>query len=368
MPTTDIAGATRAFERWLGQQVDLVRVDLDYKHELMAADPFVFLRGTFYRWAQVWPEVMPEDAAAPRLNAVGDLHVENFGTWRDVEGRLVWGINDLDEADLMPYTIDLVRLATSARMATAEGHLSLPGREAASAILAGYAECLDAGGLPFVLAERDRWLRRIAWNDLRDPTRFWARITALPAATNVPPVVEKALKRDLPKGAGPPRLTRRRSGVGSLGRPRIVARAELNSALVAREAKSMALSAWEWARPDEAAGASLYQATLERAVRCPDPFWKTEAGWILRRISPDCSRIELGELAKKRDEFRLLRAMGWETANIHLGSHGAIAAVKRDLKGRTTGWLHRAARIMSDAVRADWKEWRRANATRSVSR
>jgi uncharacterized protein (DUF2252 family) len=24
--------------------------------------------------------------------------VENFGAWRDVEGRLIWGINDFDEA------------------------------------------------------------------------------------------------------------------------------------------------------------------------------------------------------------------------------------------------------------------------------
>ena len=30
--------------------------------------------------------------------SVGDLHVENFGTWRDSEGRLIWGINDFDEA------------------------------------------------------------------------------------------------------------------------------------------------------------------------------------------------------------------------------------------------------------------------------
>jgi len=30
--------------------------------------------------------------------AVGDLHVENFGTWRDAEGRLIWGVNDFDES------------------------------------------------------------------------------------------------------------------------------------------------------------------------------------------------------------------------------------------------------------------------------
>ncbi len=45
--------------------------------------------------------------------AVGDLHVENYGTWRDPEGRWVWGINDFDEAFPMAFTIDLVRLSTS---------------------------------------------------------------------------------------------------------------------------------------------------------------------------------------------------------------------------------------------------------------
>src|SRR5262245_32358222 len=50
---------------------------------------------------------------APRLLAVGDLHVENFRTWRDAEGRLVWGVNDFDEVAEMPYAVDLVRLVAA---------------------------------------------------------------------------------------------------------------------------------------------------------------------------------------------------------------------------------------------------------------
>ena len=49
--------------------------------------------------------------------AVGDIHLENFGTWRDADGRLVWGVNDFDEAAEMPYALDLIRLATSALVA-----------------------------------------------------------------------------------------------------------------------------------------------------------------------------------------------------------------------------------------------------------
>src|SRR5437899_12969313 len=107
----DIIQATQGYEAWLGERIPLIRADLDHKHELMSAGPFSFLRATFYRWAQTFPEVCEKLTAAPEVLGVGDLHVENFGTWRDAEGRLIRGLNDLDEACRIPYTCDLVRLA-----------------------------------------------------------------------------------------------------------------------------------------------------------------------------------------------------------------------------------------------------------------
>ena len=69
----------------------LIPSDVKLKHRNMALSAFPFLRATFYRWAQWWPVVCPELARAPQVLAVGDLHVENFGTWRDLEGRLDLG-------------------------------------------------------------------------------------------------------------------------------------------------------------------------------------------------------------------------------------------------------------------------------------
>ena len=158
----NIVKATRYFEEWLGRQTTLVKSDLRLKHLRMAESPFPFFRATFYRWMQLWPEICHDLAKAPRVLAVGDLHVENFGTWRDIEGRLVWGINDFDEAAVLPYTIDLVRLATSAILAADEGHLALKAKQACSAILEGYKESLAANGRPFVLEEEHTWLRQIA--------------------------------------------------------------------------------------------------------------------------------------------------------------------------------------------------------------
>src|SRR5712664_3250736 len=104
----------------------------------MAEAAFPFLRATFYRWMQIWPEVCPDLAKAPQVLGIGDLHVENFGTWRDAEGRLVWGVNDFDEAAAVPYTNDLVRLAASALLAIEGGHLSLKAKDACAVILDGY--------------------------------------------------------------------------------------------------------------------------------------------------------------------------------------------------------------------------------------
>jgi|SRR5689334_322646 len=56
----------------------------------MAESPFVFLRATYYRWIELFPKVCRKLMDSPYLTAVGDLHIENFGSWRDREGRLVW--------------------------------------------------------------------------------------------------------------------------------------------------------------------------------------------------------------------------------------------------------------------------------------
>ena len=55
--------------------------------------------------AKEFPEKCPELTSATKVLSVGDLHFENFGTWRDKEGRLAWGINDFDEAFELSYTV-----------------------------------------------------------------------------------------------------------------------------------------------------------------------------------------------------------------------------------------------------------------------
>jgi hypothetical protein len=56
----------------------------------------------------------------------------------------------------------------------------------------------------------------------------------------------------------------------------------------------------------------------------------------------------------------LLHAMGFETANVHLGSKKA-RAILADLKKRGAGWLPKAAEQMLKAVSQDWNERRKSH-------
>jgi hypothetical protein len=58
-------------------------------------------------------------------------------------------------------------------------------------------------------------------------------------------------------------------------------------------------------------------------------------------------------------ELRLLHAMGWETANIHLGTPSARKLILRHLAKQKGKWLHHAAEAMLQAVRSDWEVWKK---------
>jgi hypothetical protein len=351
--------STAKYEAWLGERLPLIATDLDRKHALMREAPFPFLRATFYRWAQTLPEVCPDLMSATVVLAVGDLHVENFGTWRDVEGRLVWGINDFDEVFWMPYTCDLVRLATSAHLAIADEHLLFSTVLASKAILSGYRDGLRAGGKAFVLAEHHVSLRQMAVERLKEPERFWERLDALPTIReDTPSSATKALCALMPGRDFKYRIVHRVAGLGSLGRRRYVALGQWRGGSAAREAKELTDSAWLFAHPKRGKSSVLYQEALDRSIRCPDPFVKLRGRWIVRRLAPDCSRIELSSLPAKHDSARLLYSMGWETANAHLGSREA-SVLLRDLNARKGNWLHTAALAMSESVRRDWEDWRK---------
>jgi hypothetical protein len=356
----NVVKAPRHFEEWLAQRTHIDQKDLRLKHARMKEELFPFFRATYYRWAQLWPEVCPDLAKAPHVLAVGDLHVENFGTWRDLEGRLIWGVNDFDEAWPMSYAIDLVRLAVSAHLAVEAGKLPLKREDICNTMLEGYRQSLEEQGRAFVLGEQHQWLRLIAEGELRDPVRFWKKMDALPTLKAEPPVsAVDALEHLMPAPGIRYRLAHRVAGLGSLGHARYVAIADWRGGRIAREAKALVQSSAWWAQNNEGPADILYQTIINRAVRCPDPFVQLRGRWIVRRLGPHCSRIELASLRGPDIELRLLHAMGQETANIHLGTPSARKAILRNIDKQKPQWLHRASEAMLQTARSDWEVWKK---------
>ena len=353
----NIIDATKSYEAWLGKQLVLVESDLERKHELMADSVFPFLRATYYRWAQIWTETAGDLAGGLPVLAVGDLHIENFGTWRDADGRLVWGINDLDEAAELPFTLDLTRLAVSAILTSEQQGLGATRAQIVHALLDGYRSGAESGGTPFVLEERHAELRTLVRDRLKDPTPFWGKLTNLPEMKGrKPKTAIRLLMGLLPHGVESLRVVHRIAGLGSLGRRRLTAIGQFEGGFIAREVKQLAPPASWWAKLSDS-NAIRYGELLRSSARCADPFLRQRENWVGRRLSPANSRIELDDLPREKDIHRLLHYMGAETANVHLGS----ASRKRLLKALgevSPAMFTKATRALETAVVRDWKEWK----------
>jgi Uncharacterized protein conserved in bacteria (DUF2252) len=355
-----IVTAAKEFEAWVGSQISVVRDQLSDKHKMMARDPVQFLRGTFYRWAQSFPTICPDLAKSTVVLGVGDLHIASFGTWRDGFGRLIWGVDDFDEAYPLPYTNDLVRLAVSAVLDASEGAITVGVRNVCDVVLEGYREGLEMGGRPFVLEENHKWLRGIALDRLDIPADFWKKMSALPTVkSKIPGDARKALETLLPRPLIPYRVVRRIAGIGSLGHPRYVALTEWKGGKIALEAKAETPSACAWARGDRNKTIH-YQTILERAVRCADPYVRLCGKWLVRQLAPDSSPIEIESMRGASNQDRLLHAMAWEAANIHLGSAQARTRILAYVKKSSGKWLRTAVRDMAKTTIDDWKAWKKA--------
>ncbi len=126
---------------------------LALKYRAMREDPFAFLRGScalFYRR-------MPRGGvhkSAPVVWVCGDLHLENFGSYRGHNGLAYFDINDFDESALAPATWDLVRILTSVSVGAATlGFGAAHADRLAGIFVDAYATALAAGKAYWI--ERD---------------------------------------------------------------------------------------------------------------------------------------------------------------------------------------------------------------------
>lgn len=83
---------------------------LPIRYGRMRTDPFAFLRGSA---AVMASDLSRVPATNIRMQACGDAHLSNFGSYATAEGLPVFDINDFDETLPAPFEWDLKRLATS---------------------------------------------------------------------------------------------------------------------------------------------------------------------------------------------------------------------------------------------------------------
>ncbi|MBD2077556.1 DUF2252 domain-containing protein [Phormidium sp. FACHB-592] len=85
---------------------------LDLKYQTMRENAFAFLRGTCHLFYKDLPASSPLNTAPP-VWVCGDLHLENFGSYKGNDRLVYFDVNDFDEAALAPCTWDLARFLTS---------------------------------------------------------------------------------------------------------------------------------------------------------------------------------------------------------------------------------------------------------------
>jgi hypothetical protein len=378
----DFASATAAYEDFLRQHISVVDKDLKKKHKDMHKDELAFFRATYYRWAQLFPKALPDMMKAPKINAVGDLHLENFGTFLSKEGRLVWGVNDFDESSRLPYTNDLVRLAASAVIGTKQKKSVLTEAEVCNSILDGYTKRMKKGiAKPFVLNERGEEdeeghngvLKRIV-EDAVQNCRSWYKDMApnlhhFGSINSLEPDAMHLLK----DAAGPELaiekmiLKRRVAGLGSLGHQRIVAmepeiaeqkKVEGNDCM-AFELKETGPPAIAWLA-DKIAGTGTTILQSQAYLINNDPSRCFKGNWVIRRIAPNCIKLELKHLPMTKID-KILKKMGAETANIHITGVRTTEereSIFKDLESRESGWLENACSVMANGLNKDWKDYK----------
>lgn len=353
----NVLQSTRAYEDWLRVQLggDFVEKDLDTKHGKMRDGPFPFLRATYWRWAETILDICPQFADAPRVLAVGDIHLENYGTWRDSEGRLVWGVNDFDEAADMPYALDLLRLATSALLARPPHVASA--EDICAAILEGYRKGLK-NPRPYVLDQEHGWLRELVVVPETERAAFWDKMKALAPPCKLPPEPYRAvLQAALPDRAIALSYAPRTAGSGSLGRPRWVGMGEWRGGPILREAKALVPSGWVKV-PGRGPQKLRCGDIAAGRFRTPDPWYRVEGTIVVRRLSPNNHKIEVKKDPTELLGHQMLVAMGHELANLHLGSGDHAAPIDEDLGKRNKKWLHEAVKAAVEFVAREYSEWK----------
>jgi uncharacterized protein (DUF2252 family) len=108
----DVMELTDLLERLIAFNSGLLPDMLELKYEGMAENAFRFFRGTCHLFYEDLAAAVPLPLS-PLAWICGDLHIENFGSYRGDNTLVYFDLNDFDEALLAPAAYELVRMVTS---------------------------------------------------------------------------------------------------------------------------------------------------------------------------------------------------------------------------------------------------------------
>jgi uncharacterized protein (DUF2252 family) len=377
---------------------DPERVALKYK--AMSKDAHAFFRGSCHLFYEDWPQNHRLDSA-PLVWACGDLHIENFGTYRGDNRLLYFDIADCDEAILAPCTWDLARLLTSALVAArAFGLKRRPGLALCNTFLHAYCWALDDGKARWIERALARGLIKTAFQRVERLTtrEFIGKRTARKAGKTVLKLdgkhalpitqddrerIDGFMRSFAEKQTNPAffkvlDLARRIAGTGSLG-------VERYTILI----KGQGTESGRFLLDLKATTASALEPYL--AVKQPD--WKNEAkrvvevqrriqaivpallqavtidskSYILRELMPTEDKIELKETTASAEELEVLArdtglVVGW--SELRSGGRDGSATIdelqafSKRRKWRAT--VVEYAEHYADVAWGDWKSFRDA--------
>ncbi len=270
---------------------DFERTDLPRKLEKLAVSPFGFFRGTYFLFTASLPSRPFLRAAGP---VIGDIHTQNYGSFRAITGRIVFDINDFDETTEGWYEFDVYRLAVSLILAAEQmGHRLGDGVNAAEAAvrewIASLARWRHTSRQRFEAVEpmaiesrllaaaavrsREKFIGSLAELSSRGCFVFKPGAEYIPVSAAIRQSAAGALPEFLrhciaPAKAKPRRYTfqdacRRVAGNGSMGRPRFAVL--LGKGVREEETlSSLRLVEWKWSL-DSSLDRKRPYATAERA-------------------------------------------------------------------------------------------------------
>jgi uncharacterized protein (DUF2252 family) len=344
----DVVQRIKAFDA--GRNPELLQV----KYASMRESGFAFFRGT----AHLFHERLRRDRltrSAPRVWSCGDLHLENFGSYRAANGLAHFDITDFDQAALAPANWELVRMLASLHVAGDKFDMKRQkARRLCEVFLQAYASALAGGKAYWVEREIAQGLLRTLLDGLRKESagklvdertelRGRKRVLRLDKDKALPVTAAQrkavtAFMESFAKAQTDPAffhmldVAQRVSGLGSLGLERyvVLVRGESrdgNGLLDLKQSRPSSLAGQLKRQPRWLSEAHRVVALQNRLQAAPPAFLQPvlldERAFVLRSLQPSGDRISLKRVQKPDSDLeQALGTLGSLVAWAQLRSGG----------------------------------------------